>query len=362
MVFGAEQVNLIHPENSNDHFKQFFMMNRFFIYKIFQWSFISFLLPIELRAQAVQPKLDSPAQNILLADPSVLLYKNFYYLYGTASPADEGFPVFRSSDLMTWTGPAGAKNGFAIKKGDSYGSKGFWAPQAFAYRNKFYMAYTANEHIAIATSDKPEGPFKQNNLRCLDSNTRQIDPCIFIDDDGKKYLYYVRVANGGNRIFVAELNEDLLSVKKQTEKLCIEATDPWETADSNFSRWTVTEGPSVIKHNHVYYLIYSANDFRSPYYAVGYATSQSPLGPWKKSDENPMIRTEITGHNGRGHGDFVKGKNGAWFYVFHTHYSANQVQPRKTALMELRFVADPQSDFDKLIVQPGTFHYLFYNH
>jgi beta-xylosidase len=68
-------------------------------------------------------------------------------------------------------------------------------------------------------------------------------------------------------------------------------------------RWT--EGSYIFKKNDLYYLMYSANYFGGKNYAVGYATSNSPLGPFKKAANNPVLQknTEIggvvsgTGHN-----------------------------------------------------------------
>lgn len=57
---------------------------------------------------------------------------------------------------------------------------------------------------------------------------------------------------------------------------CISVTDSWEKKQAK-----VAEGPSVLKRGDTYYLIYSANHYESKDYAVGYATSTSPKGPWK---------------------------------------------------------------------------------
>jgi beta-xylosidase len=302
-----------------------------------------------------QKKKDS-SSNIFLADPTIFYNNSTYYLYGTgAGKYADGFAAYTSSDLKKWKGPVGISDGFALKKGDAYGDSKFWAPQVFEYNNKFYIAYAANEHIGIAVSDNPLGPFKQDNHTAISEDIKQIDPFIFIDDDRKKYLYYVIVANGGNRIFVAEINDDILSVKKETEKLCIEATSQWENTAN--AKWSVTEGPTVIKHKGFYYLLYSANDFRNIDYAVGYAVSKSPLGPWKKYEGNPIIHRNMTGKNGSGHGDIVKGKNGDLFYVFHTHNAVDKVAPRRTAIIKMQF-KNNKSGIDKLAVSAGSFYYL----
>jgi xylan 1,4-beta-xylosidase len=272
---------------------------------------------------------------IYLADPTVLKDNEIYYLYGTNGDPNingEGFLVYSSKDLIHWEGPVGATDGFALKKGDAYGDQGFWAPQVFKYKSKYYIAYTANEHIAIATANSPLGPFT-NNIKALDAPVRQIDPFIFFDK-GKPYLYHVRLQNG-NRIFVAEMNEDLKSIKPETLKECINAKENWENTEK--VEWPVAEGPTVFKHNGLYYLLYSANDFRNPDYAVGYATSKEPLGPWKKFKGNPIISQSNTNYPGIGHGDIFYDKDGNMNYVLHTHYSKNKVQPRKTGIIQLRF-------------------------
>src|SRR6185295_16806990 len=96
---------------------------------------------------------------ILFADPTIFYEKGTYYLYGTSSR--NGFLVSTSTDLLNWKDSAGKRDGHALMKGDAFGTTGFWAPQIFPYNNKYYMAYTANEKIAIAESDSPLGPFTQ---------------------------------------------------------------------------------------------------------------------------------------------------------------------------------------------------------
>ncbi|PWS26089.1 beta-xylosidase [Pedobacter yonginense] len=289
---------------------------------------------------------------IYLADPTIFLDKGIYYLYGTSS--NKGFEVYQSTDLHKWTGPIGKNRGFALSKGESYGDKGFWAPQVFKKNGRFYMAYTANEHIAFAESDSPLGPFKQQIIKCLPSAGLQIDPFVFEDTNGKMYLYHVRLDHG-NRIFVAELKLDFSDIVKETLKECITATEAWENTEK--TTWPVTEGPTVLKKGNVYYLFYAANDFRNPDYAVGYATSNSPLGPWTKFQGNPIISKYNLGFNGTGHGDFVVDGKGNLQYVLHTHHSNTQVSPRATAIIAAKFVKQSDGSF-ALKVDPTSFRFL----
>jgi beta-xylosidase len=301
-----------------------------------------------------QTPLSDDTSTIRLADPTIFTYKNKFYLYGTVGgDAGNGFLVYVSEDLKNWK-LSKNNDGYALRKSDAFGTTGFWAPQVFLHNKKFYMAYTANENIAIAESDHPAGPFKQKIKQALSAPVKQIDPFIFIDDDGKKYLYHVRLS-AGNRIFVAEMNDDLLSIKPETLKECIAATESWEnTAKAN---WPVAEGPSIVKRGKLYYLVYSANDFRNPDYAVGYATSIHPLGPWTKHARNPVLNKYSIGQNGPGHGDFFISK-GSLYYVFHTHNDSLRVAPRKTALVGAKFDNNNKGGADSLVIDAASFYFL----
>jgi beta-xylosidase len=273
--------------------------------------------------------------SIYLADPTIFHERGIYYLYGTGGNVNHGFQVYTSKDLKVWNGPSGFNDGYALIKGESYGTTGFWAPQVFKYKKKYYMAYTANEHIAIAESNTPLGPFRQNKVQPLSGNGKQIDPYVFVDRNGKTYLYHVKLAKG-NRIYVSEMKEDLSDIIPGTEKECIVATEGWEnTAQSN---WPVAEGPTVLKMRSRYYLFYSANDFRNIDYAMGYAAAQKPSGPWTKYAGNPVLSRKNTGIHGTGHGDFFKKRRREWLYVFHTHKSNQRVSPRVTAIIRCNFI------------------------
>ncbi|RAI94781.1 glycoside hydrolase family 43 protein [Algoriphagus yeomjeoni] len=291
---------------------------------------------------------------ILLADPTIFYHEGTYYLYGTSgNDKNMGFEVYVSKNLKSWK-RSDKNDGYALKKGESYGDIGFWAPQVFAYEGKFYMAYTANEHIAIATSDSPLGPFTQKEKKDLEAPVKQIDPYIFIDDDGKKYMYHVRLTEG-NRLFVAEMEDDFSGIKAETLTYCFHAEEPWENTQN--VDWTISEGPAIIKHEGLYYFIYSANDFRNPDYAVGYAVSESPMGPWTKSPSNPIFDKTDAGINGSGHGDYFVDAKGKLRYVLHTHNSDEKVSPRKTGVIELEFVKNG-NEADLLEVKKGSFKFL----
>lgn len=296
---------------------------------------------------------EDAVRDIYLADPTIFYEEGTYYLYGTGGDSDYGFQVYTSTDLEHWSGPKGASYGYALKKGDTFGSRGFWAPQVFRHQGKYRMAYTADEFIAIAESDSPLGPFTQQKIAKLPAAIKQIDPYVFFDEDGKIYLYHVRLTQG-NRLFVAELNEDLASIKENTLRECISAGTGWENTAN--AEWPVSEGPTVIKRNGKYYFFYSANDFRNKDYAVGYAVSDSPYGPWVKYEGNPILSRSDIKRNGAGHGDLFLDATGVLRYVFHTHYDDRKVGSRRTAVITIK--ATDEGKEMKFGVLPETVRFL----
>ncbi len=289
--------------------------------------------------------------DILLADPTILYDNKKYYLYGTISggpgKTNDGFLVYESDDLSNWK-----SKGFALKKGNAFGDQGFWAPHVFKNGEKYYMVYTANEKIAIAFSDSPLGPFTSEIKKPYDSDVKQLDPFVFFDDS-KSYLYHTRRAPQGNEIFICELSTDLKSIKEETLQKCISTDQTWEDLDN--IEPISNQGPSVLKINDIYYMFYSANNFRSPKYAIGLATSSEPEGPWKKYKNNPIIDLTKINQNGPGHGDIFYDKEERKFkFVFHTHFSEEKVRPRKTGMINLSF--DRKSS--KFSIDTTSFKYL----
>ena len=290
------------------------------------------------------------------ADPFILKYKDTYYLYCTAEThlTDLGIPVYKSKDLIHWEGPCGkGPHGLALYKDDVWGNKMFWGGDVIEKNGKFYMFPTVEEHLVVAVSDSPLGPFKQKIKKPMHEKIKEIDGSVFIDGNGKAYIYFIRL-DGGNKIYVAELSNDLLSMKDKTIKFCIESEEgTWERGP-NKPRAFVTEGAYTFKHNGYYYLTYTANHFMSKDYAVGYATSKKPTGPWKKFKANPILKATDEVH-GPGNAIFIKSPSEKeMFIVYHRHCSTNAVWPRRLALDRAYFKKDPKGGPDILIVNGPT--------
>ena len=229
-----------------------------------------------------------------IGDPTVLFHDGKYYLYPTGD--NSGYDVYISNDLINW------KKGPRVFQSTE---RGVWAPDVIynGQDHKFYLYYTVNGRIGVALSDRPDGVFKDQGT--LIENA--IDAHMFLDEDGQYYLYYVQYP--GFRIHVQPMESPVR--KKGNPVRIIQATDAWEKKQA-----ALTEAPWMLKHNGVYYLLYSASGADTEDYAIGYASATSPLGPFTKYGGNPII---AKGGNifGPGHCAVIKTRNEQLWMVYH---------------------------------------------
>lgn len=287
------------------------------------------------------------------ADPSVLVYDGVYYLYCTSDAnSDIGIKVYRSTNLVNWERPRAVNNGYALLNQDVWGDRWFWAGDVVERDGKFYMYYTANEHLSVAVSASPIGPFTQESEQPMHETVKEIDAGVFIDDDGKAYIYFVRFDNG-NVLYVAELADDLLTMKEQTIQECFRAGQPWEFG-KHVPVASVNEGAFMMKHNGLYYLTYTANHFASIDYAVGYAISAGPTGPWEKYKNNPILAASDQVF-GPGNGVFVPSPDGSeLFFIYHTHFNSKSATPRQLAIDRARFAVNSDGGPDIIVIAGPT--------
>ncbi|MDU1905045.1 MAG: glycoside hydrolase family 43 protein [Dysgonomonas sp.] len=292
---------------------------------------------------AVKQEVISTNEPILFGDPFIMLYDTTYYAYGTN--AKDGIEVYISSNLTNWK----KMPDLALSKENSWADRWFWAPEVYYIKekNKFFMYYSADEHICVATSDSPLGPFIQEEKQPMIADEKCIDSSLFIDEDGKPYLYFDRF-NDGLNIWVAELEDDLKTIRKSTLTKCIHVSQTWEEV------WPrVNEGAFVIKHKGTYYMTYSANSYESPFYGIGYATANSPMGPWTKYDKNPIFQKPDT-LVGVGHSAMFKDREGQLRITFHAHNNKEKIHPRLMYITDVQFTDDemPVMQITKNILKP----------
>lgn len=275
---------------------------------------------------------------IPFGDPFVLSdASGKYYMYGTGGDVVKGFGAYSSTNLKDWTYEGQVyhhdnKNGWGIDA--------FWAPEVYQRDGRYYMLYSAqwknnptneleNFRIGIAVSDKPTGPFLDLYDRPIfDPGYPIIDANLWFED-GRVYLYYSRccykhavvseVASWAKQkgwyneveeswVYGVEIKSDFSATIGKPKMLLrppvkMRAGDDWEsrsvTAREVNRRWT--EGSYLFKNANTYYMMYSANNFDGQNYAIGYATAKSPLGPFEKAENNPVLQKNGsvtgTGHN-----------------------------------------------------------------
>lgn len=297
--------------------------------------------------------------NIKVADPNILFYEGTYYLYGTDEKrnARAGNCVYTSTDLVNWT-----EQELAFKKTpDTWSQRHFWGAEVIVKDDKFLMYYccspnrtqepSLNMHLAAAVADSPLGPFEEIRTPLYAAPGKKdevIDQNVFIDDDGKAYLYYVLVVIGShNEVRVLKLKDNCLDIDGESVP-CIQADQQWESNPWNGHK--VAEAPFAFKRKGYYYLLYTCNHFLDIKYAVGYATSKSPLGPWKKYEGNPILKMN-NGIRGPGNACITKSPDGTeTFIVYHIHNSLTRVNPRLLSIDRLHFIADPKGGPDILRV------------
>lgn len=273
-----------------------------------------------------------------LADPAVIRHDGTYYLYATgAVDGDNGYRVFTSTDLVNWNrGPVVFQPG----------QRHLWAPDVWRdpASGRFYLYYTANMTVGVADGEGPLGPFALRK-KFFDN---AIDAHLFRDDDGELYLYFVQLP--GFRITVQPMASPTQPAGEP--RVVLQPESDWETRNGH-----VTEGPWMIKQNGLYYLLYSGSGADTPDYAVGYATSTRPLGPFTRAEHNPILH-RAEGLFGPGHGCALRDGGGQWWFVYHQKRTARREWDRFLCLDRLRFDAQGrlygQATRDEMLPGPAT--------
>ena len=257
------------------------------------------------------------------ADPFILYADDTYYLYCTGGSR---FSVRQAKYLNAWPSESKpilslADLGWAREKG--------WAPEVYAHAGKYYMIFSAQGYndlhaIDIAVSDTPDGTFKPlSSAPFFAPDYSVIDGSLFFDDDGRIYMYYSKDNStnivGGKRTsqtYGIEVEKDFSGVIGEPVLISTPEQE-WELKSGSVV-WN--EGPVVFKENGVYYLLYSANYYVSEHYAVGYATSDTPLARFEKPGNARILRGNGDTVTGPGHCNILRSPDGSEIYmVYHVH-------------------------------------------
>lgn len=211
------------------------------------------------------------------ADPSPLVVGDTLFLYTSHDASPEDIPdenekssagffmydwlLWSTTDMVNWTehGAVASLKDFPWRSREN----GAWAIQTVERNGKFYLYAPLHGHgIGVLESDSPYGPFKDPLGKPLvwdQSNWFDIDPSVFVDNDGQAYMYW-----GNPHTFWAKLGNDMISLTSGVTKL---------PHIPNYQ-----EGPWIYKRDGHYYLGFASTCCPE---ALGYAMSSSPTGPWE---------------------------------------------------------------------------------
>ena len=214
------------------------------------------------------------------ADPAPYVHGDTIYLYTTHDEDDaEGFKMkdwllYTSTDMVNWQdhGAVASLKDFPWYKGNN----GAWAECVVERNGKWYMYCPIHGNgIGVLVADSPYGPFKDPIGKPLVWRTEHwndIDPSVWIDDDGRAYMYW-----GNPHTYCVELNEDMISTKGDI--MTMDKIKDYQ------------EGPWLWKRGDWYYLAFASTCCPE---GIGYAMSKSPTGPWEHKghimDHTPRTR------------------------------------------------------------------------
>ncbi len=237
------------------------------------------------------------------ADPAILRGKDgWWYMYATSDPLHDGDSPFgimhvaRTKDFSEWE-----YLGNIFEEGETpewaTSDSMFWAPDIRYVDGEYVLYYTVTDTVAdegdmnyaigVATAPTPTGPWTDSGGPVVAPRTDEngeylntIDPAMFVDDDGTRYLYFGGYEGG---VWVTELDES------GTRAL----GEPTQVAHAD--RY---EGAFVVKRGGYYYLTASsANCCAGPVtgYSVYAGRSTSPLGPFVDHEGASMMDSRVGG-------------------------------------------------------------------
>jgi arabinoxylan arabinofuranohydrolase len=279
------------------------------------------------------------------ADPAPMVYNGKVYLY-TGQDEDNStwfvmnkWKLYTTEDMLNWTdhGAVASYEIFDWSNGDA------WAQQVVERKGKFYMYAPVRNRdkkrsaIGVAVADQPSGPFRDPLGKPLVSvSDGDIDPTVFIYNDGRAYLYW-----GNPNCYYAELNEDMITLKTDPIMLPMKEESFGKRTGDARRPTAYEEAPWLYRRNNLYYLFWAGGPL--PEY-LGYSTSKSPSGPWKKGGTlMPREGRSFTNHPG-----VIDYKGKTYLFYHNGSLPGGNGFNRSVAVREMTFRKDGQIDSMKM--------------
>ncbi|MFD2516471.1 family 43 glycosylhydrolase [Salinimicrobium flavum] len=259
------------------------------------------------------------------ADPAVIEFRGEYYMFVTRS-----FGYWHSKDLINWE---------FIKPKQWY-FEGSNAPTAFNYKDS--LVYFAGDPAGYGSILYTDDPKKGEWTPTASISTNIQDSELFIDDDGKTYLYWGSSNVHPLRVKMLDKDDRFLEtgVEKELFNL-VEEEHGWERFGENNFHPTLKEGymegASMTKHDGKYYLQYAAPGTQFNVYADGAYIGETPLGPFDYMKNNPYSFKPGGFATGAGHGITVKQTNGQYWHFATVALASNSHWERRLAMFPTYF-------------------------
>ena len=251
----------------------------------------SFLLTLTLVLGGQMFAQNPIISTVFTPDPAPFVYGDKVYLF-TDHDEDgrnrdfnmKDWMVFSTEDMVNWT-YLGTQVTTATFKWARQGQRA-WACQAVERNGKWYWYVCCNkatggDALAVAVADDPQGPWTDAIGGPLAEGFGFIDPTVFIDDDGKAYLFW-----GNKGLWYGELNDDMVSFKDGWQEVpgyhdpeCfgeLQSKMNWAKGQNEMMT-QYEEGPWVMKRNGTYYISYPAGGVPEH---MAYSTAPTINGPW----------------------------------------------------------------------------------
>lgn len=292
----------------------------------------------------------NPLTSVPCPDPFVLKYCGEYWVYCTGLWRDgRCFGVLHSRNLVDWEALGGA---MAALPGNF---PCYWAPEVTYHNGRFFLYYSVGNEmlmeIRVAVAERPAGPFVDSG-HTLTKEDFAIDPHVFTDDDGTRYLFYATDFLQHSHIGTGTVYDRMLDMFTLAgrPRPVSRARYPWQVYDPRRSEkggvcWYTVEGPFVLKHKDRYYQMFSGGNWKNIRYGVSYAHSDRVDADeeWQQVCDGervlPVLRT-LPGHVvGPGHNSVIRGPDNRQCFCVYHRWSA-EGDHRVLAIDRLEWVGD----------------------
>ncbi|AFD06830.1 family 43 glycosylhydrolase [Solitalea canadensis] len=260
------------------------------------------------------------------ADPAVVEFRGEYYMFVTRSMG-----YWHSNDLQNWDFITPEKWYF----------QGSNAPAAHNYKDSvLYVTGDPSGQMSILYTDNP----KKGDWKTVPSILNNLqDPNLFIDDDGKAYMFW-----GSSNVYPIrgkELDREKRFIAGPEKELFnLDSTKHgWERFGENHSDTKLggyIEGPWLTKYNGKYYMQYAAPGTEFNVYGDGVYIADHPMGPYTYQKHNPVSYKPGGFMNGAGHGSTVLGPGNQYWHFSSMALSSNVNWERRLAIFPLGFDKD----------------------